>query len=66
VEQRAGDAGSDGNQIALASKYFDLAGTGKFGKIDSSSGADASGSQFVRRDARHETKQFAGVNEEFM
>lgn len=66
MKECTGDAGGDGYQVALANKYFDLAGTREFSKVDSSSGADASSGQFVRRHARHERKQFAGVDEEFM
>jgi hypothetical protein len=41
VEQGAGDAGGDGDQVALAVEDFDLAGAREFGEIDGASPADA-------------------------
>ncbi|HWO36577.1 MAG TPA: hypothetical protein VNO32_47950, partial [Candidatus Acidoferrum sp.] len=64
VEEGAGDAGGDGDEVALAGEYFDLAGAGEVGEIDGASAADAGGGGFVGGDGGELGQKFAGVDEE--
>jgi len=65
MEERSGYAGGDGDQVALAGEYFDLAGAREFREIDGASAPDSGDGKFVRHDAWHVGEEFAGVNEEF-
>ena len=64
VEECAGYAGGDGDQIALAVEDFDLAGAGEFGKVDGAAAADAGGGGFVGGDGGKLRQELAGVDEE--
>ena len=66
MEQGAGYAGGDRDQVALAGEHFDLAGAGEFGEIDGTSGTDASGTELVSSDAGQLREEFARVDEDFM
>ena len=50
VEQGAGHAGGDGDEVYLAGEDFDLTGAGDVGEIDGASAADAGGGGFVGGD----------------
>ena len=64
MEQRAGYAGGDGDQIGLALKYFDLAGAGEFGEVDGASGTDTGDSGSVGGNAGELREELAGMDEE--
>ena len=64
MKQRAGDAGGDGEQGPLVGEDFDLAGAGKFRKVDGTAAADAGGGGFVGGDGGKLRKELAGVDEE--
>lgn len=64
MEQCAGDASGDGDEVALSVEDLDLAGAGKFGKIDGASGADAGGGGIVGGDGGELGEKFAGMDEE--
>jgi hypothetical protein len=64
VEEGAGYAGGDGDEIALSGEDFDLAGAGEFGEVDGASAADAGGCEFVGGDGGELGEEFAGVDEE--
>src|ERR1700739_4858058 len=49
MEECAGNAGGDGDEVSLALKDFHLAGAGEVRKVDGASAADAGGSRFVGR-----------------
>ena len=63
MEQGAGDAGGDGEQVVLVGEHFHLAGTGEFREIDGTATADAGGGGFVGSNRRKEREQLAGVDE---
>jgi len=63
MEQGAGDAGGDGDQVCLAAEDFDLAGAGQFGEINGASASDASDGGFVGGDGWKVGQEFAGVDE---
>jgi hypothetical protein len=65
MEERAGDTGGDGDQVALSVEDFDPAGAGKFGEIDGASGADAGGGWVVGGDGGKLGQKSAGMDEEF-
>lgn len=65
VEEGAGYAGGDGNQVALAGENFDLAGAGKFEEIDRASVANTGHRELVGGYRRHLREQFPWVDEEF-
>lgn len=50
VEQGAGDASGDGDEVALAEENLDLPGAGEFGEIDGASATDAGGGGFIGGD----------------
>ncbi len=64
MEERAGYAGRDGDEVALSVEDFDLTGAREFGKVDGASAADAGGGGFVGGDGRKLGQELAGVNEE--
>ena len=64
MEERSGYASGDGDEFALSGEDFDLAGAGKFGKVDGASGADAGGGGVVGGDGGKLGKELAGVDEE--
>ncbi len=64
MEQGAGDAGGDGQEVALSGEDFDLAGAGEFGEVDWASAADAGGGGFVGGDGRKLGEELAGMDEE--
>ena len=62
MEQRASDAGGDGDQVALPSEDFDLAGAGEFGEVDGTSGANAVDGGIVGGDReKHKASSASGV-----
>ena len=63
MEERAGYAGGDGDQVALAGEHFDLPGAGEFGEIDGAPTADAGDRKLVSHDAGHVGQQLTGVDE---
>ena len=64
MEEGAGDAGGDGDQVALAGEDFDQAGAGEFGEVDGASAADAGDGGFVGGDGGKVGQELARVNEE--
>jgi hypothetical protein len=64
VEESAGDASGDGQEVALAGEDFDLAGTGEFGEVDGASAANAGGGGFVGGDGGKLREELARVDEE--
>ena len=52
MKECAGYPRGNGDEFALAVEDFDLAGAGKFGEVDGTSGPDAGGGGFVGRDGR--------------
>jgi hypothetical protein len=64
MEEGAGDAGGDGEQVGLAGEDFDLAGAGEFGEVDGASAADAGGGGFVGGDGGKLGQELARVDEE--
>ena len=64
MEEGAGNAGGDGDEIALPGEDFDLAGTGEFGEINGASVADAGDGGFVGGDAGKLRQELARVDEE--
>ena len=64
VEEGAGYSGGDGEQFPLSGEDFDLAGTGKFWKVDGTAAADAGDGGFVGGDGGKLRKELAGVDEE--
>jgi hypothetical protein len=62
MEQRAGDAGGDGDQVALPSEDFDLAGAGEFWEVDGASGANAVGGEIVGGDRGKVREELARVD----
>ncbi len=64
VEEGAGYAGGDGDEVALSVEDFDLAGAGEFGEIDGASVADAGGGGFVGGDGGELGQELARVDEE--
>ena len=63
MKQGAGDAGGDGEEIALSGEDLDLARAGEFEEIDGASGADAGGGGFVGGDGGKLRQQPAGMDE---
>ena len=47
MEESAGYAGGDGDEVALSGEDFDLAGAGEVGEVDGASAADAGGGEFI-------------------
>ena len=66
MEEGAGDAGGDGDEVALAAEDFDLAGAGEFGEVNGASATDAGDGGFVGGNARKVGEQFAGVDEKIV
>ena len=64
MEEGAGDAGGDGDQVALTGEDFDLAGAGEFGEVDGASAADAGDGGFVGGDGGESGEEGARVDEE--
>ena len=64
VEEGAGYAGGDGNEVALSVEDFDLAGAGEFGEVDGAATADAGGGGVVGGDGGKLGQELAGVDEE--
>jgi len=64
VEERAGDAGGDGDQGALVGEDFDLAGAGDVGEVDSASAADQGDGGLVCGDGGESGQEFTGMDEE--
>ena len=63
MEEGAGYAGGDGDQVALSGEDFDLAGAGEFGEVDRASGTNARCGGFVGGDGGEIGQEFAGVDE---
>jgi hypothetical protein len=66
VEEGAGYASGDGDQVALAGENFNLASAGKVGEIDGASAADADGGGLVGSDRWEVGEQFSGMDEEIV
>ena len=64
MEEGAGYAGGNGDQVALALEDFDLAGAGEVGKVDGAAAADAGGGGFVGGDGGKLRQELAGMDEE--
>ncbi len=64
MEEGAGDAGRDGDQVGLAGEDFDLGVAGEVGEIDGASAADAGDGGVVGGDGGERGEKFAGVDEE--
>ncbi len=64
MEEGAGYAGGDGDEVALAGEDFDLAGAGEVGEVDGASAADAGDGGLVGGDGGELREQFSGVDEE--
>src|SRR6267154_5594799 len=63
MEESAGDAGGNGDQVALAVEDFDLPRAGEFGEVDGASAADAGGGRLVGGDGRKVRQELTRVNE---
>jgi len=64
VEEGAGYAGGDGEEVGLSGEDFDVAGAGDVGEVDGAAVADAGGGGFVGGDGRKLREELAGVDEE--
>src|SRR5260370_19913310 len=64
MKQRAGYAGGDGDEVALAGEDFDLAGAGEVGEVDGAAAADAGGGGVVGGDRGEMRQELARVDEE--
>src|SRR5258708_22381487 len=64
MKEGVGDAGSNGDEIALALGNFDLACAREVGKIDGTSATDAGGGGFVGSDGWKLRQQLAGGDEQ--
>ena len=64
VEEGAGYAGGDCDEVTLAGEDFDLGGAGNVGEVDGTSTADAGYGGFVGGDGGELGEEFAGVDEE--
>ncbi len=62
MEEGAGYAGGDGDQVALAGEDFDLAGAGEVGEVDGASAADAGDGGLVGGDGGELGEQFSWVD----
>jgi len=66
MEQGAGYAGGDGDEIALSVEDFDLAGAGEFREVNGAAIADAGGGGVVGGDGGELGQELAGVDEEVL
>ena len=64
MEEGAGDAGSDGDEVALALEDFDLGRARVVGEIDGASATDAGGGEVVGGDRGEVGKELARVEKE--
>ena len=64
MEEGAGDAGGDGDEVALALEDFDLGRARVVGEIDGASAADAGSGEVVGGDRGKVRKKLARVDEE--
>lgn len=62
MKERAGDAGGDGDQVALPGENLDLASAGEFWEIDGASGADAVDGGIVGGDRGKVREELARVD----
>ena len=62
VKESAGDARSDGDEVALSEEDFDLRGTRHFREVDGAAAADESGVFFGCRDTGKIRNEFAGMD----
>jgi hypothetical protein len=63
MEECSGDAGGDGDEVALSVEDFDLARVGEFGKVDSTSVADTGDGGVIGSNGWKLGKKPAGVDE---
>ena len=64
MEEGAGYARGDGDQIALVGEHFNLGGAGEVGEIDGASAADAGCGGFVGGNGGEIGEKFARVDAE--
>src|SRR5580704_7632850 len=63
VEEGAGEAGGDGEEVGLSGEDFYVAGAGNLGEIDGAAVANAGGGGFVGSDGGELWEELAGVDE---